>query len=54
MASVRQVLASVAPFALALLIEALGVRLALWIIGGVALLGLPSLMQVARWVRSGR
>jgi hypothetical protein len=54
MASVRQVLASVAPFALAFLIEALGVRLALWIIAGVALLGLLCLMQVARWVRYGR
>lgn len=53
MASVRQVLASVAPFALAFLIEALGVRLALWLIGGVALLGLLCLVQVARQVRAG-
>jgi hypothetical protein len=52
MASVRQVLASVAPFALAFLIEALGVRPALWIVGGVGLLGLVCLVQVARYVRS--
>jgi hypothetical protein len=47
MASVRQVLASIAPFAFAFLIEALGVRPALWIIGGIALLGLLCLVQVA-------
>ena len=51
MASVRQVLASVAPFALAFLIDALGVRPALWIVGGVGLLGLLCLVQVARYVR---
>jgi hypothetical protein len=51
MASVRQVLASLAPFALALLIESLGVRPALWIIGGVGLLGLLCLLQVARLVK---
>lgn len=50
MASVRQGLASVAPFALAFLVEALGVRLALWIIIAVALLGLLCLLQVARSV----
>jgi predicted MFS family arabinose efflux permease len=54
MASVRQVLASVAPFVLAFLIEALGVRPALWIIAGVALLGLLCLLQVARQVRGGQ
>lgn len=47
MASVRQVLASVAPFVLAFLIEAVGVRPALWIIGGVGFLGLLCLVQVA-------
>ena len=51
MASARQVLASVAPFALAFLIDALGVRPALWIVGGVGLLGLLCLVQVARYVR---
>jgi hypothetical protein len=54
MASVRQVLASVAPFVLAFLIEALGVRPALWIIAGIALLGLLCLLQVARQVRGGQ
>jgi hypothetical protein len=52
MASVRQVLASVAPFVLAFLIEVSGVRPALWIIAGVALLGLMCLLPVARQVRS--
>lgn len=52
MASVRQVFASVAPFSLAFLIGALGVRTSLWIIGGVGLLGLLCLMQVARLVRA--
>jgi hypothetical protein len=51
MASVRQVLASVAPFVLAFLIEAVGVRPALWILAGVGLLGLLCLVQVARLVR---
>ena len=52
MAAVRQVLASVAPFSLAFLIEALGVRPALWIVGGIGLLGLLCLLQVARLVRA--
>lgn len=47
MASVRQVLASVAPFSLAFLIEILGVRPALWIIAAVGFLGLLCLLQVA-------
>ncbi|MBN9345789.1 MAG: hypothetical protein J0I48_06210, partial [Devosia sp.] len=51
MASVRQVLASVAPFVLATLIEAVGVRPALWLVAGVGLLGLACLVQVARSVR---
>lgn len=50
MASVRQVLASVAPFALAFLVKSSGVRPALWIVGGVALLGVLCLAQVARLV----
>lgn len=54
MASVRQLLASVAPFSLAFLIEALGVRPALWIVGGVGLIGLLCLVQVAHWVRTSR
>lgn len=53
MASVRQVLASIAPFTLAFLIEAMGVRPALWIVSGVGLLGLVCLLHVARLVRSG-
>jgi hypothetical protein len=52
MASVRQVLASVAPFALAFLIQAVGVRSALWYISSVGLLGLLCLVQVARVVRT--
>lgn len=48
MAAVRQVLASVAPFVLALLIDAIGVRPALWVICGVGVLGLLCLVQVAR------
>jgi hypothetical protein len=52
MASVRQLLASVAPFTLAFLIQAIGVQPALWIIGAVGLSGLLCLVQVARWVRT--
>jgi MFS family permease len=50
MASVRQVLAAIAPFALAFGIEALGTRPALWLVGAVGLLGLGCLMQVPRLV----
>jgi hypothetical protein len=48
---VRQVLAAVAPFVLAFLIEAAGVRPALWIIAGIGLGGLACLLQVARQVK---
>lgn len=54
MASVRQLLASVAPFTLAFLIQAIGVGPALWIVGTVGLSGLLCMVQVARWVWTSR
>lgn len=54
MASVRQVLSSVAPFALAFLMEAMGVRPALWIVGGVGIIGFLCLVAVAIGLRRQR
>ncbi|OJX15588.1 MAG: hypothetical protein BGO82_10850 [Devosia sp. 67-54] len=51
MASVRQVLASIAPFILASAMEAIGARPALWLVAGIGLLGLACLAETARRMR---
>jgi hypothetical protein len=52
MAAVRQILAAVAPFALALTIEAVGVGPALWMLVAVALVGLACMVEVARTTKA--
>ncbi|MGN6685539.1 MAG: arsenite efflux MFS transporter ArsK, partial [Devosia sp.] len=48
MASARQILASLAPFALAYAVEAVGARPALWLVAAVGVLGLLCLVETAR------
>ena len=48
MASARQILASLAPFALAYAVEAVGARPALWLVAAVGGLGLLCLVETAR------
>ena len=50
MASIRQILAALAPFALAYLAETLGTAPALWLVAGIGALGLACMLLVARMV----